>query len=81
MSETANPNRLTLHGAKMLCPVGCGMQRALFQNERDEVYLQCRHLRSPALLDKNTGCVGIEDRDSELGMVMFTPELPSYSNY
>jgi hypothetical protein len=45
---------------KMLCPEGCGLQLAEFQNERNEVYLSCKHLRTPQLLNVHKGHLSLE---------------------
>jgi len=47
------------HGARMLCPVCNTLQVAEHVNERNEVYLACRHPRTSALLP-TTG-ISLED--------------------
>jgi hypothetical protein len=44
----------------MLCGQGCGVQPAEHTNERNEVYLRCGHLRTPALLDPTPGHISLE---------------------
>jgi|HubBroStandDraft_4_1064222.scaffolds.fasta_scaffold1158530_2 hypothetical protein len=47
-------------GTKMLCPECGTMQVAEFQNEKNSVFLNCRHLRTPALLDPAPGHISFE---------------------
>ena len=45
---------------KMLCPDCGSLQPTEFQNERGLVYLSCKHLRTPALLDPHPGHLSLE---------------------
>lgn len=58
--RTQYPQIKLRHRTKMLCPEGCGLQRAEFQNEKNSVFLSCRHLRTPGLLDPHPGHLSLE---------------------
>lgn len=66
----------------MLCEVCVGEPKAVICQESNfAVLLACGHYRTAGLLPKNCGHIGLEDRDTKEGRLLFTGALPVYSNY
>lgn len=47
-------------GSRLLCPECKAVKELAFQNEKDEVILECRHKRTPLLLDPKPGHISLE---------------------
>lgn len=60
-TQSAELPRIVIRGKlRMLCPECSALRVADFQNERNEVFLACKHKRTPALLPPHKGAISIE---------------------